>query len=334
MKAHVAVGAALLTVLALLAASGCAANDPAWTNRQPASRSDGAEALTVSAAGSLQNPAWSPDGGTLLLTRFVGGYNAEPADLLLLDLTTGLTRPLVSDGSGNVNLPGAAWNRATGEIVFASSRDPHDEIYIIRAGGPANAERQVTDRADRAAYEPSFSPDGEWVVFESHPLDVEGEGVITLYKTDSSRPYQALTPSGDDCRQPNWSPTGERIVYQRFADGQWDLWTMAPDGGDRRQVTAGPGDKTDAVFSPDGKWIVYSSDEGDLAYANLFIIPAAGGPPARLTTYSGYDGAPAWSPAGRWIAFESAPRDPEEAGATTLWRIAVPEMYLGIQKAK
>ena len=103
---------------------------------------------------------------------------------------------------------------------------------------------------------------------------------------------------------------------------------MGPDGGDPQQITAGPGDKTDASFSPDGRWIVYSSDEGDLAYANLFIIPVTGGPPTCLTTYSGYDGAPAWSPDGRWIAFETAPQDPGEAGATTLWRVPVPEQFI------
>ncbi len=323
----------LFIVIALFTGISCAANKAAPTaaasseNRRPAARADDATPLSVSAGGSLQNPAWSPDSGQLLLTRFVNGYNAEPADLLTFNLTTGLTRTLVSDGSGNVNLPGSAWNRVSGYIAFSSSRDPHDEIYAIYAGGPANNEWQITNRNNRAAYEASFSPDGEWLVFESHPLDVEDNGVVTKYKLDDSQPYQALTAPGDDCRQPNWSPAGDLLLYQKFANGQWDLWTMTPEGGNSRQITAGSGDKTDASFSPDGEWIVYSSDEGGLDAANLFIIPATGGASTRLTTYSGYDGAPSWSPDGRWIAFESAPGDPEAVGATTLWQIPVPQRF-------
>ncbi|HEB65688.1 MAG TPA: hypothetical protein ENJ02_09120, partial [Chloroflexi bacterium] len=95
----------------------------------PTTRADGTVLLAIPASGSLQNPAWSPDSGKLLFTRFVNGYNTEPADLLTFDLTTKLTRTLVFDGSGNVNLPGSAWNRVTGYIAFSSSRDPHDEIY-------------------------------------------------------------------------------------------------------------------------------------------------------------------------------------------------------------
>ncbi len=299
----------------------------ALENRQPASRADGAIALGISASGSLQNPAWSPDSGELLFTRFVNGYNAEPADLLIFNMGDALTRTLISNGSGNVNLPGSSWNLGTNYIAFSSSRDPHDEIYAIYADGPANDEWQITDRTEWMAYEPTFSPDGEWVVFESHPLDVEGDGVITKYKIDDSQPYQALTASGDDCRQPNWSPAGNLMLYQKFSGGQWDIWLMNPDGTNQRQLTTGAGDKTDAVFSPDGNWIVYSSDEGALEFANLFIISVDGGPPTRLTTFDGYDGAPSWSPDGRFIAFESAPEDPDAAGGTTLWQIAVPDQF-------
>jgi len=51
------------------------------------------------------------------------------------------------------------------------------------------------------AYEPSFSPAGDWIVFESHQLDVEGNGSIVKYKVDGTRPYQSLTDPGDDCRK-------------------------------------------------------------------------------------------------------------------------------------
>ena len=285
-----------------------------------AARPDGAVQLNIPLGGSLQNAAWSPDGSQLLFTNFRGGYNIEPADLHIFTLADDTMRLLVADGSGNINLPGAAWSAATGQITFASSREPHDEIFIIAAGGQTGDETAVTTRPALVAYEATFSPDGTWIVFESHELDVEDGGVITRYKVDGSGAYEPLTDADGDARQPNWSPAGDLILYQQFANGQWDIWVMDTDGGNKRQLTAGVGDKTDASFSPNGRFIVYSSDSGELAFANLFTLPVSGGEPTRITQYNGYDGAPSWSPDGQWIAFESSPSDPDEE-ATTLWQI-------------
>jgi len=294
----------------------------------PASpRSDGAEYLRIPQEGSLQNPAWSPDSGELLYTAFSGGYNTEPAELYIYNTAYSRNRILVSRKGNNISLPGASWNRITDHVVFSSARDPHDEIYTIYAHGPANKEWQITDRSNLMSYEPSLSPEGEWIVFESHPLEEEENGIITRYKIDESQPYQTLTHENEDCRQPNWSPAGNLILYQKLENGRWDIWTTTPDGHNHRRITSGEGNKTDASFSPDGKWIVYSSDEGYLEYANLFIISSEGGSPTRLTQNDGYDGAPSWSPDGRFIAFESSPDNPDQSGKTNLWKIAVPSQF-------
>lgn len=52
----------------------------------------------------LLPPPWSPNGGYILFTRFVNGYNAEPADLFVTKLGDNSVRTLVSIGTGNVNL--------------------------------------------------------------------------------------------------------------------------------------------------------------------------------------------------------------------------------------
>ena len=290
-------------------------------------REDGALRVNIPVEGSLQNPQWSPDSNSLLFTRFRDGYNIEPADLVVVDLTSSNIRVLISDGSGNVNLPGSSWNPHTRKIVFSSSREPHDEIYLVDDYGSSGDEVKITDRASMVAYEPSLSPDGQWIVFESHKLNVEDNGIIVKYKIDGTMPYQNLTDPNADCRQPNWSPGGDKVLYQKFRAGQWDIWIMSSDGANHQKVTSGPGDKTDASFSPDGQWIVYSSDEFGVEFANLFITSALGGNAIRLTHYDGYDGAPSWSPDGNKIAFESHPGDPDNSPGTTLWIIDVPALH-------
>jgi TolB protein len=274
--------------------------------------------LNITLSGSLQNPAFSPDGSAIVFTRFRNGYNTEPADIFIYNLGSGIVDTLVMDGSANVNLPGSCWNSHNGSITFSSSRDPHDEIYMIEEDGKPGEEIRITSRSKYMAYEPTFSPDGEWVVFESHPLDVENQGVIMKHKLDNSIAYQALTDTNDDCRQPNWSPSGNFILYQKYENRRWDIWIMKPDGSDKRKVTSGDGDKTDACFTNDGQFIIYSCDS-DLEFANIYKISINGESPERLTNYDGYNGAPSISSDGNKLAYEGCEGDPDGSAGTSLY---------------
>jgi TolB protein len=297
--------------------TSCKKND---TESYP--RHDDAGKLNISISGSLQNPAFSPNGDAIVFTRFRNGYNQEPADIMIFNLETGIVKTLIMDGSANINLPGSCWNSQNKSIVFSSSRDPHDEIYLIDDNGTPGGEIQITERSDYMAYEPTFSPDGEWIVFESHPLDVEDQGVIMKYKLDESLTYQELTNAADDCRQPNWSPSGGDILFQKYENGQWDIWIMKPDGSNKTKITSGDGDKTDACFTNDGEYIIYSCDS-DLEFANIYKISIEGGSPERLTNYDGYDGAPSISSDGSKLVFESYGGDPDDSDGTSIWIVEI-----------
>ena len=281
-------------------------------------RNDNAVQLEIDLPGSLQNPAFSPDGKTIVFTHFRNGYNKPPSDLYTFNLETKELKPLVVDGNSNVNLPGACWNAFLKSIVFSSEREPHDEIYSIAENGVSGDEVRITNRPDSVAFEPTYSPDGQWVVFESHLLDEEENGRITKYKVDGTSGYINLSVAGEDCKQPNWSPNGDKILYQKEINQQWDIWVMNTDGSGKTKITNFEGSKTDAVFSVDGQTIFYSSDYG-VELANIFKASISGGNQIRLTNYAGYDGAPAVSPDGNILIFESSSDEPDESKGTSLW---------------
>ncbi|HKA06253.1 MAG TPA: protease, partial [Gemmataceae bacterium] len=81
-----------------------------------------------------------------------------------------------------------------------------------------------------------------------------------------------------------------------------DVWTVPRDGGDARRLTS-TGRARNPIFSPDGSEIAFTSEE-DRNY-DVYVIPAAGGLPRRLTYHPGPDFAVGWTPDGKNVLFAS-----------------------------
>lgn len=85
-----------------------------------------------------------------------------------------------------------------------------------------------------------------------------------------------------------------------------DLWTSHLDGSGVTRITSGPGTKTSPAFSPDGSLLAFTAElDGNL---DVFVVPATGGVPKRLTWHPSRDTVQGFTPDGRAVLF-SSPRE-------------------------
>ena len=106
---------------------------------------------------------------------------------------------------------------------------------------------------------------------------------------------------------PRISPDGSRVVYVRNSmDVMSDrrrgsLWILDAGGGEHRPLTDGSQSVFAPRWSPDGKRLLYVSDEG--GSTQLWMRWMDTGQTTRLTQLTASPGGLAWSPDGRRIAF-------------------------------
>lgn len=151
---------------------------------------------------------------------------------------------------------------------------------------------------------PLWSPDGSSIVFSSNR-----EGLNDLYQKTAGGTgnEEALLKSGEEKWPDDWSSDGQFIVYQSFnPKTKWDLWVL-PMSGDRKPFPFLQTEFSEqqARFSPDVKWIAYTSDESGAAEVYVQAFPASGGK-WRVSTSGG--GQPIWRRDGKELFYIAADR--------------------------
>ena len=243
--------------------------------------------ITVEA--SLFFPSWgsyelSPDGTRLAFTQTVRDAESyeTTSHIHLYDIASGEMRQLTWSAKGESN---PRW-LPDGRILFSSDRDDRVRLWVIHPDG-GEARRFIDD--DEAP-NGVLSHDFRRIAFteESKRTDQEEWDARVKVRDDGFYWEHKLT----------WT----------------HIWVYDIDTGTRKQITSGDFDHGGPTWSPDGRWIAFTSNRtgtrmGDpdrSDNSDIFVVPADSGAVRQLTTNPGPDSGPRWSPDGRWIAYTSS----------------------------
>jgi len=178
--------------------------------------------------------------------------------------------------------------------------------------------RQLTNGGENA--EAYFSADGRRLIFQStrdgrscdqeFVMNIDGTGLQRVsngtgkttcgffYANDQRILFGSSHAEQRDC--PAKPDPSKGYVWGL---DPFDIYTAKPDGSDLRRLTNYGVYTAEAVVSPDGKRIVFTSlKDGDL---DIYTMNVDGSDIRRLTTTPGYDGGPWWSPDGTKIVYRA-----------------------------
>ncbi len=180
-------------------------------------------------------------------------------------------------------VPGVAGDVRSGAVGGVQAQEPPRSVIEVT----------LTEGTNIAA---ALSPDGTVLAFDL-------VGRIWVMPVTGGRAVPITDPVGD-ARQPSWSPDGTRIAFQAYWDGNYHVWSVAPDGSWLRQHTRGPYDHREPHWSPDGDRIAFSSDR--MGSYDIWTLAVDAGGVTRVTEAPGSEYGPAFSPDGRRLAFAAA----------------------------
>jgi Tol biopolymer transport system component len=259
-------------------------------------RVDGKEAPRVVAAdvGAVSSPAWLGEDEIVYSQALSasGAVVGTPGRVVLHDIKSGKKQTLLFVTSSGYAMDVLGDDRLVFET--ASSGENLREMALTRPnpGQPRwLTHGQATDR------QPSYSPDGEWIVFSSNR-----SGNLDLWEVSTKTGViQRLTDDAAEDWDPGFTPDGKSLLWSSNRSGPFEIWIAGADGTNARQLTHDGADAENPTATPDGRWIYYSS--GNPQKLGLWKIRSDGTQAARVVP--GRMSTPEVSPDGRYVAYAS-----------------------------
>ncbi len=226
-------------------------------------------------------PRWSKDGRIFYTT-----YRNRNPDIFAIDLKAGKIAPIILKGGlsliGGVSPDGKA-------LAFTSTGGNNPSIFIYNL--ETHQKTQISNKNSAVEGSPSYSPDGKYITFVSNRA-----GNPQIYVLDlSTGKSRALTTKFNWADSPQWSPTGEWIVFsgRESPYHPMDIFLVDLTGTQIRRLTTDSGSNEDPTWSPDGRFIAFTTNRN--GKRQLYMMDMDGSAPHLLADIKGDSFTPHWS---------------------------------------
>ena len=254
--------------------------------------------------------AWSPDGSSIAFTG-----DSEPDDVVTsltifgVDANSGGTRPLTTERFSGVGK--MSWTGDGRDLVFVAKR-PRDENSLYLLDYSSGEVRHITNDLQSYGYFGlGITADSSAIVADVWERKEEIWSVDANGDASQAVRVKSGTTNG---RLGITALPGGRIAYIARTGNNLDIWTVKEDGTDAKALTADSFAQRDVVASPDGRYLVFTSDSAGSSH--IFRMNADDGSDVmQLTFGETKDRYPSVSPDGQWIAYASS-----DAKQTTVWK--------------
>jgi len=172
-------------------------------------------------------------------------------------------------------------------VIMSLQEGGNANLFIMDLRSKATTRLTNTPAIDTA---PSYAPDGSQICFES-----DRGGHPQIYVMPAAGGAAQRISFGDGTYStPVWSPRGDYIAFTKQSANSFAIGVMKPDGSGERILTEGFHNEG-PTFAPNGRVIMYFSDNVGSPGPSLFTIDTAGRNQQRVPTPS-FASDPAWSP--------------------------------------
>jgi TolB protein len=228
-------------------------------------------------------PDCSSDGRWIVFVR----YDKDAMELWRYEIASGREAPLTHTGAVTLE---PRFSPDARRLVFVSTQGTgHFNLFVADVGeqGLSNVRALVaprTSKLDRYYYSvhdhtinPSWSPDGKRVYFVGNREIAWGTGDIWSVSVDDPNDLKhVLTEETTWAARPEMAPDGKRLLYGSYQGRQWQqLWLTTPEGRSPLPLTFGEFDRRNARWSPDGRRVLYVSNE--TGNTTLWVQDVVGG---------------------------------------------------------
>jgi len=219
--------------------------------------------------------------------NILGGGQGKKGEIYVSDFDGYNAKSVTSD---DVDVCDPCWVPGRLAMFYTSYKSVYPRIFYQNL---TSGERRVFSSYPGMNAGSAVSPDGTKVAMV---LSRTGSSEIWV-KDLSGGEARQLTTSAHQASGPCWSPDSSTICFSAVVGGRTSLYKVSASGGGMERVrTDGVGRPTEPDWSPDGKWIAFTSQASDFS---ICVIPASGGSATPIVT--GQD--PSWAPNSRTLVY-------------------------------